>query len=81
MNKVIRCSMVIMIFPLYMLAGNDGEQAVKKINKEFAIQSNGRVELFNKYGNMDIAIGENNKVKIDITILLLQAMKGKQKMH
>lgn len=68
MNKVIRCSLLIMILPLHMLAGNDGDQAVKKINKEFNIQSNGRVELFNKYGNMDIAIGESNKVNIDITI-------------
>jgi hypothetical protein len=50
------------------LGGKDRERAEKKINREFAIQSNGLVDLENKYGNLDIAIGESNQVKINVTV-------------
>jgi len=57
-------------------AGNGEESAStplstsveKKINRDFNIQANGLLNIDNKYGDLDIAIGESNKIKFDITI-------------
>ncbi len=65
--KGIRCSLFILFFPLMLMAGK-GDKIEKKINREFDIEANGRIELVNKYGNIDVAIGPDNKVKIDIVI-------------
>ncbi len=65
---VVKCSLFFLIIPLFAFAGKDGEHVEKKINREFNIQSNGYVVLQNKYGDLDIAIGENNQVKINVTI-------------
>jgi len=67
-RKVMKCSLLILLLPLFAFAGKDGERVEKKINREFNIQSNGHVDLQNKYGNIDIAIGESNQVKINIVI-------------
>ncbi|MFZ1679327.1 MAG: hypothetical protein WAT91_18760 [Saprospiraceae bacterium] len=69
MKKIIvRCSLFFLILPLFAYAGNDGERVEKKINRVFNIQSDGVVVLENKYGNLDIAIGNNNEVKMNVTI-------------
>jgi hypothetical protein len=62
--------------PFLATAGNGGKTpstplsttVEKKINRDFNIQSNGRLNIDNKYGDLDIAIGESNKIKFDITI-------------
>lgn len=64
----VKCSLFIFFIPLFAFAGNDGERAEKKIHHEFSIQPDGYVVLNNKYGNLDIAIGKGNEVKIDVTI-------------
>ncbi len=66
--KVIKCNFLILLLPLFAIAGNDGETVEKKISREFSIQTDGRVELHNKYGSMDIAIGSGDKVKVDVLI-------------
>ena len=66
--KVIKCSLLVLLLPMLVMAGNDGEKVDKKISREFSIQPDGRVELYNRYGSMDIAIGTANHVKIDIII-------------
>ena len=69
MNRMfLKCSFFFWLFPLIIFAGNAGEKVEKRITRDFSIQSNGRVELSNKYGNIDIAIGASNKVKIDVLI-------------
>ncbi len=67
-RKVIKCSLLFLLLPLFVFAGGDGERVEKKINRDFTIQPNGLVDLTNKYGNLDIAIGQSNQVKINVTI-------------
>ncbi len=65
-----KCSLLsfFVILPLFAIAGKDNPTVVKKINKEFSIRTDGRVELNNKYGNIDVAIGPGNQVKLDVVI-------------
>lgn len=65
---LMKCSLLFLLCPLLAFAGSDGERVEKKINRDFSIQADGRVELLNKYGNIDIAIGPSNQVKINVTI-------------
>ncbi|MEO5906276.1 MAG: DUF4097 family beta strand repeat-containing protein [Saprospiraceae bacterium] len=67
-RKLLKCSLLILLLPFSLIAGTDGEKVDKRITRNFTIQSNGRVELSNKYGNIDIAIGSSNQVKIDVLI-------------
>jgi hypothetical protein len=72
-----KCSVLIfLLMPFLALAGKDSEHAEKKITRDFNIQANGHLGIDNKYGDLDIAIGENNKIKFDITI---KASAGSQK--
>ncbi|MBK9982610.1 MAG: DUF4097 family beta strand repeat protein [Saprospiraceae bacterium] len=64
----VKCSLLFFFIPLFAFAGKDGERVEKKINREFNIQPDGYVVLQNKYGDLDIAIGESNQVKINVTI-------------
>ncbi|HLO57714.1 MAG TPA: hypothetical protein VK179_03175 [Bacteroidales bacterium] len=49
------------------LAAQDGD-FTKEIKKEFQVNPNTRIELFNKYGNVDIVNSENPQVIINIVI-------------
>ncbi|MEP6794707.1 MAG: DUF4097 family beta strand repeat-containing protein [Saprospiraceae bacterium] len=73
---VVKCSLLLLI-PLFAFAVKDGERVEKKINREFSIQSNGYVVLQNKYGDLDIAIGESNQVKINVTISVVASSTKK----
>ena len=65
-----KCSaFLFMLLPFLAFAGKDGETAEKKIKREFSIQANGHLGIDNKYGDLDIAIGPDNQIKFDITIL------------
>ena len=64
-----KCSIILLLLiPCMSFAGKDDPSVEKKISKEFAIKTDGRVELDNKYGNIDVAIGTGNQVKLDIVI-------------
>ena len=77
MTSEMKCSVLLFLFlPLLAMAGKDGEHAEKKITREFNIQVNGHLNIENKYGDVDIAMGEENKIKFDITI---KASAGSQK--
>ncbi len=76
--KAIKCSTLMLLLPLLVFAG-ERERVEKRINREFIIQSNGRVELLNKYGNMDVAIGSGNKVSIDVVISVTSSSEKKAK--
>lgn len=69
-QEIMKCNFLLflLIVPFFALAGSDDPRLEKKINREFSIRSDGRVELDNRYGNIDIAIGSSNQVKIDVTI-------------
>lgn len=42
----------------------------KVINKDFPITNNGTTTLYNKYGKIDVKTWSENRVKIDVTILV-----------
>jgi hypothetical protein len=66
-----KCSaLVFLLVPFLAFAGPKGESIEKKINRQFSIQSNGQLTIDNKYGDVDIAIGESNLIKFDITIIV-----------
>jgi hypothetical protein len=66
---LLRCSLFgFLLIPFLATAGTRGESVEKKINREFNIQANGRLSIENKYGDLDIAIGESNHIKFDITV-------------
>jgi hypothetical protein len=44
------------------------ERVEKRISKSFTLQTDGRVEIDNKYGNIDIAIGPSSQVKMEIVM-------------
>ncbi|HJW31306.1 MAG TPA: DUF4097 family beta strand repeat-containing protein [Saprospiraceae bacterium] len=60
--------LLLLLIPFLAIAGPKGEEVKKTINREFNIQSNGHLGIENKYGDLDIAIGEPNKIKFNITI-------------
>lgn len=67
--QIMKCSaFLFLLIPCLAFAGNKGEVAEKKINRVFSIESNGRVSIDNKYGDIDIAIGESRSVRFDITV-------------
>ncbi len=43
----------------------------KNISKEFNISANGKVDLTNQYGRIDVKTWDQNKVKIDVTITVV----------
>lgn len=64
-----KCSaLLLLLLPCFCLAGVDGETVEKKINKTFSIQPEGQLRIDNKYGDVDIAIGEGRTIQFDITI-------------
>lgn len=64
---VVKCSLLLLI-PLFAFVVKEGERVEKKINREFNIQPNGYIVLQNTNGDLDIAIGESDQVKINVTI-------------
>ncbi|MEP6647469.1 MAG: DUF4097 family beta strand repeat-containing protein [Saprospiraceae bacterium] len=65
---VVKCSLLLLLVPFFAFMLKDSEHVEKKVNREFTIQPNGYVTLTNKYGSLDVAIGEDNQVKINVTI-------------
>lgn len=67
-RRVMKCSLFFLLLPIFAFAGKYGEKVEKIINREFNIKTDGYVSLTNKYGDLDIAIGPANQVKITVTI-------------
>ena len=61
-------ALLLLCFPILLQAGSSVEKVEKVINREFSIQTDGRLEITNKYGNVDIAIGPAGKVQMKITM-------------
>lgn len=77
MISEMKCSILVFLLMPFMATAGNGEESAstplstsveKKINRDFNIQANGLLNIDNKYGDLDIAIGESNKIKFDITI-------------
>ena len=51
-----------------MQASTPEDEVEKNINREFRIQTNGYLDIDNRYGSIDVAIGESNKITMNIRI-------------
>jgi hypothetical protein len=61
-------SLLLILLPVLGFAGSKGEEAEKKISRQFTTQTNGYLDISNRYGNIDVAIGASNQIKIDVVI-------------
>lgn len=52
------------------------KEFIKEINKDFTTTANGEVNIFNKYGTVDIKSWEENRVKIEIKIIVNASNAG-----
>ncbi len=52
------------------------KEYIKKINKEFPTTPNGEVNIFNKYGTVDIKSWNKNSVKIEVRIVVNARNQG-----
>jgi len=52
------------------------KEYIKKINKEFSTTADGEVNIFNKYGTVDIKSWDENSVKIEIKIVVNARNQG-----
>lgn len=61
-------SLLFLLLPFFAFAGNKGEKVEKTINRQFTIQSDGVLNIQNKFGAVDITIGSANQIKITVSI-------------
>ena len=64
----LKCSLVLLFFSLTLSAFADKTEVEKRINKVFTIRPEGNLVVENRYGKIDVAIGEANKITIDVVI-------------
>ena len=70
-ERNMKCSLLLLfLLPVLAFANGKGERVEKKITREFSITSNGRFTVNNKYGAIDVAIGESNKIKVEVTMIV-----------
>lgn len=63
-----KCSLLLLLIPMINIAVAEKSEVEKRINKEFAVQANGSLTVENRYGKIDIAIGETNKIKMEVVV-------------
>jgi len=63
-----KCSILLLLVPMLSFAGIKGSEVEKRINKSFPILPDGYLEIENRYGNIDIAIGAPNQIKMEVVI-------------
>lgn len=69
MKTIIRtCSLICMLMPLIGLAIAEKSEVVKRITKDFNVQADHILDISNKYGRIDIAIGASNHIKMEVTM-------------
>jgi hypothetical protein len=57
-----------MLVPFLQIAIAEKFEVEKRINKDFNIQADGTLLIDNKYGRIDIAIGANNQIKLEVVM-------------
>lgn len=73
-----KCSfLLVCLIPLFAFANDKGERVEKKITRDFSISTNGRFTVDNKYGAVDIAIGESNKIRVEVTVIAVSGSTKK----
>ncbi len=65
---IMKYSLLLLVLPVLGFAGTKGEEAEKKISRQFTTHANSYLDISNRYGNIDVAIGASNQIKIDVLI-------------
>lgn len=60
--------MLLLLVPFLHLATAEKSEVEKRINKEFTVPADGSLLVDNKYGRIDIAIGESNRIKMEVVM-------------
>jgi hypothetical protein len=66
--RIMKCSLLLLLIPFLAVAGPKSSEVEKRINREFSIATDGKLMISNKYGRIDVAIGESNKIKVEVVI-------------
>lgn len=77
MATLMKCSILFFFLPCMAFAGLDAEVAEKKIQRDFKIRSEGMLEIDNRHGNIDIAIGPVGSIKMEIFISVSSGSKSR----
>ena len=70
MKSIYKITFLLLLFPLITSANIDEKKHEKSkvIKKEYKVNSNAKVSLDNKYGNLNITTWDKNQVEIEVTI-------------
>lgn len=63
-----KCSLLLLLIPCLSMAVAEKSEVEKRINKEFNVQPESSLAIDNKYGRIDVAIGETNRIKIEVVM-------------
>jgi hypothetical protein len=74
---IMKYSLLFMLVPFLAFAGVKGEKLNKEIKREFSIQTNGMLNIDNKYGAVDITTGPSNQISIQVVITAEASNKSK----
>ncbi len=67
-TRIMKCSLLLLLIPFLSIAGPKSSEVEKRINREFSIATDGKLMISNKYGSIDVAIGESNRIRIEVVI-------------
>ena len=63
-----KCSLLLLLIPCLSMAVAEKSEVEKRINKEFNVQPESSLAIDNRYGRIDVAIGESNRIKIEVVM-------------
>mgnify|MGYP000424535278 CR=1 FL=1 len=70
MKAIYKITLLILLFPLIALANNDGKkhEKSKRLKKEYKVNSDAKLSIDNRYGNLNITTWKKNNIEIEVII-------------
>lgn len=72
MKTIHKLTLLLLLIPAVVIANNDTEkkrhEKSKSINKSFDVNSKASLEIYNKYGDINVTSWDQNRVEIDVKI-------------
>ena len=70
MKSIYKITFLFLLYPLITSANIDGKkhEKSKTINKEYKVNTDAKVSINNRYGNLNITTWDKNRVEIEVTI-------------
>ena len=65
---IMKCSILLLLILFFNVAHAEKSEAERRIQKEFVVKADGFLSVDNRYGKIDIAIGESNQIKMEVVI-------------